>query len=100
MYLLQCGSHNVHANFNLTSARQKIIWMKMYIKYNTQKNHNCFAGVNGAFILAYYSAVLYKLKHNVKCASCCELLKSSYEFTPPIIQPYKKKLMGNNSFFK
>ena len=51
--------------------------------------------MNGAFIFAYDSAVLYKLKHIVRWASCCELLKSSYEFTPTMIQSYKKKLMEN-----
>lgn len=55
--------------------------------------------MNGAFIFAYYSAVLYKLKHIVRRARCCKLLKSSYEFTPTIIQPYKKKINGKHFFF-
>ena len=55
--------------------------------------------MNGAFTFAYYSAVLYKLKHIVRRASCCKLLKSSYEFTPAVIPPYKKK-WTENGFFK
>lgn len=52
--------------------------------------------MNGAFTFAYYSAVLYKLKHIVRRASCCKLLKFSYALQ----EKNERKIIFPFRFFK